>query len=192
MLQDAHKVKARRFSEFVLTFNIIQHDSLMIQHHQPSSIVQHVLFASQPARCNGWPFGPRPAAVGGCDGEGEHQCAVDVPSSIACGGSSAQGPSHRSCSRFAIGCCSVGLGTACALYTDLWRCKRRGGCWDRRCWMGVVGWESFGEPPPGMPTQDASLFSTLLSPHASIPPAPTTEKLVFAVSDSEFFFCFKT
>lgn len=57
---------------------------------------------------------------------------------------------------------------------------------------GVVGWESFGEPPPGMPTQDASLFSTLLSPHASIPPAPTTEKLVFAVSDSEFFFCFKT
>lgn len=38
-----------------------------------------------------------------------------------------------------------------------------------------VGWEPFGEPPPGMPTQDASLFSTLLSPHASIPPAPTTE-----------------
>lgn len=43
---------------------------------------------------------------------------------------------------------------------------------------GVVGWESFGEPPPGMPTQDASLFSTLLSPHASIPPAPTTEPLL--------------
>lgn len=42
---------------------------------------------------------------------------------------------------------------------------------------GVVGWESFGEPPPGMPEEHASVVSTLLSPKAPIPPAPTTENL---------------